>query len=257
MRAQALPSSAGWRWLLGGLAIYRRNPPILSLLVVAYWFSIVILDSLPLAGPVLASLALPGLAVGLMQAARNVERGAGVSLSTLFGSFRDNPRTLLALGALYLCCSLGALAFSALLDGGDLMKYVLADSKAERAALEDNDFTLAILCVMVLLLPVMMANWFAPVLAAWHRLTLFKALFFSLVACAMNWRPFVTYGLALFVFAGVLPALFLSLLLLIFPAAAQFMVALVMTPMMLIVAPVVFASFYACYHDIFGISEIV
>ena len=223
----------------------------------ADWFSIVILESLPLAGPVLASLALPGLAVGLMQAARNVERGAGVSLSTLFGSFRDNPRTLLALGALYLCCSLGALAFSALLDGGDLMKYVLADSKAERAALEDNDFTLAILCVMVLLLPVMMANWFAPVLAAWHRLTLFKALFFSLVACAMNWRPFVTYGLALFVFAGVLPAIFLSLLLLIFPAAAQFMVALVMTPMMLIVAPVVFASFYACYHDIFGISEIV
>jgi len=28
-------------------------------------------------------------------------------------------------------------------------------------------------------------------------------------------------------------------------------------PMLMIIAPVIFASFYACYRDIFGISEIV
>lgn len=256
MRAQALPAAAGWRWLWTGFAIFRRNPPLLSFLVVAYWFSVLFLNVLPVIGPLAASLAIPGLSVGLMQAARNADRGAGVTPGMLFGSFRDNPRTLLALGALYLCCTLGALGLSALVDGGELVRFLLADSRAERAVFEESDFTLALLFVAALLVPVMMAWWFAPVLAAWHRLTLGKALFFSFIACWMNWRPFVAYGLALLVVVGIAPAVLLGILLLLFPGAGQFMTALVMTPMLLIVAPAVFASFYAGYRDIFGISEI-
>lgn len=257
MRAQALPTAAGWRWLWTGFAIFRRNPPLLSFLVIAYWFAVLFLNVLPVIGPLAASLAIPGLSVGLMQAARNADRGVGVTPGMLFGSFRDNPRTLLALGALYLCCTLGALGISALVDGGDLVRYLLADSRAERAAFEDADFTLPVLVVAALMVPVMMAWWFAPVLAAWHRLTLGKSLFFSFVACWMNWRPFVAYGVALLIVAGIMPGVVLGLLLLLFPEASQFMTALVMTPMLLIVAPAIFASFYAVYRDIFGISEIV
>lgn len=257
MRAQALPAAAGWRWLWAGFAIFRRNPPLLSFLVVAYWFSVLFLNVLPVIGPLAASLAIPGLSVGLMQAARNADRGVALTPGMLFGNFRDNPRTLLALGALYLCCTLGALGLSALVDGGELVRYLLADSRAERAVFEEADFTVALLFVAALLVPVMMAWWFAPVLAAWHRLTLGKALFFSFIACWMNWRPFVAYGVALLVAVGIAPGVLLGILLLLFPGAGQFMTALVMTPMLLIVAPAVFASFYAGYRDIFGISEIV
>jgi hypothetical protein len=257
MRAQTLPSAAGWRWILGGFAIFRRNPIVLGMLVLTYWFTVVFLNVLPYIGALAASLVIPGLSVGLMQAARLVERGQSIGVQTLFGSMKENGRTLVALGALYLCCTLGVLGLSTLLDGGDMFRFMMASSRAERAAFEDADFIVPALFVMVVMTPVMMAYWFAPVLAAWHRLTLGRALFFSFVACWMNWRPFLTYGFGLLLFAGVIPGILLGILLAIFPGAANFITAVVTMPLVLVIAPTVFASFYACYRDIFGISEIV
>lgn len=257
MRAQTLPPASGWRWIFSGVAIFRRNPVMLGMLVVAYWFTILFLNILPVIGSVAASLAIPGLSVGLMQAARNLERGQSIGLQTLYGSMKENGRTLLALGALYLCCTLGVLGLSTLIDGGALFQYMLAANRTERAAVEDADFILPLLFVMLLMAPVLMAYWFAPVLAAWHRLSVGKALFFSFVACWINWRPFLAYGIGLILVGGILPGLLLGVLLLIAPGAAGIVTAFVTLPMVLVVAPVVFASFYACYRDIFGISEIV
>jgi hypothetical protein len=218
---------------------------------------VLFLNIVPVIGVLLASLAIPGLSVGLMQAARNVERGQPVGMQTLYGSLRDNARTLIALGALYLCCTLGALALSSLVDGGALLKFMLSNSRAERALVEDADFTLSALFIMLLMAPVLMAWWFAPVLAAWHRLGVGKALFFSFIACWMNWRPFLVYGLGLLIVAGILPGVLLGILLLVMPGAANLVTALVTMPMVLVIAPTIFASFYASYRDIFGISEIV
>lgn len=257
MRAQTVNSSAGWRWLFTGFAIFRRNPPILSLLVVVYWFTVVFLNILPVIGVVAASLVIPGLSVGLMQAARILERGQSPSIQTLYGGLRENTRTLLALGGLYLVATLAVLGMSTIIDGGDLLRYMLASNRAERAAVEDADFTLPALFVMILLIPVLMAWWFAPVLAAWHRLTLGRALFFSFIACWMNWRAFVAYGAAVLIVVGVVPGVLLGLLLLLMPGAAGLLSGLFMVTMALVVAPAIFASFYASYRDIFGISEIV
>nr|MBL8412200.1 hypothetical protein [Dechloromonas sp.] len=257
MRAQTLPAAAGWRWIAGGFAIFRRNPPVLSMLVVAYWLTVIFLNVIPILGALAASMVIPGLSVGLMQAARNLERGQPVGLQTLYGGLRENTRTLLLLGALYLFCTLGILGVSALADGGDLLRYMLASSRAERAAVEDADFTLPALVVLMLMVPLLMAYWFAPMLAAWHRQPLGKSLFFSFVACWMNWRPFLTYGIGMLLVGGVLPGVALGILLIAFPDAQSFITGLVTVPMALIIAPAIFASFYASYRDIFGISEIV
>ena len=84
-----------------------------------------------------------------------------------------------------------------------------------------------------------------------------KSLFFSFVACLLNWRPFLVFSIGLLLVAGILPGLLLGTVLLLFPGAANFATAVVVMPMLLVIAPVVYASFYACYRDIFGISEIV
>lgn len=257
MRAQALPPAAGWQWLLAGFALFRRNPLMLSMLLLAYWFTVIFAASLPFIGTLAASMIVPGLSVGLMQAARNADRGLPIGVQTLYGSFRENPRTLLALGALYLCCTLGVLGMSVLVDGGDLFRVLILNAKPDPASLENSNLVYAALFVMVLMLPIMAAWWFAPTLAAWHKLSLVKSLFFSFIACQMNWRPFLTYGLGLVLVSGILPALLLGLLLLFLPGAANFAQAVVMMPLMLFVAPAIFASFYASYRDIFGPSEIV
>ncbi|OMG56286.1 hypothetical protein BJN45_01265 [Azonexus hydrophilus] len=257
MRAQNLPAMSGWQWVTGGFAIYRRNPAVLSMLVVSYWFVVVFLNLFPMVGALAASVVIPGLSVGLMQAARNIERGQSANIQTLFGGFRENTRTLLVLGALYLLATLAVLGLSTIADGGDLLRYMLASSKAERALVEDADFTLPALIVAIFMVPVLMAWWFAPILAAWHRQPLGKSLFFSFVACSMNWRPFVIYGLGLMLVAAVIPGLLLGLLLIILPGLQGFATVLVTVAMALVIAPTVFASFYVGYRDIFGISEIV
>lgn len=241
---------------MGGFAIFRRSPVMLGMLVIAYWFTVLLLNIVPVIGVLIASLAVPGLSVGLMQAARNVERGQPVGLPTLYGSLKENGRTLMALGAFYLCCTLGTLGLSALIDGGTLLNFMLSNSRAERAMIEEGDFAWSALFVMLLMTPVLMAWWFAPVLAAWHRLTVGRSLFFSFVACWMNWRPFLVYGIGLLIVAGIVPGVLLGILLLALPAP-NLATALVTMPMVLVIAPTIFASFYASYRDIFGISEIV
>lgn len=256
MRAETLPAVAGWRWISAGFAIFRRNPPLLSLLVVCYWLTVLILNVLPVIGTVAASLAIPGLAVGLMQAARDLERGRPVGLQTLFGGFRRNPRTLVALGALYLCCTLAVVAVTALVDGGELMRFMLEAKPGDQETLESGALMLPALVGLVLITPVIMAWWFAPVLAAWHDLGVGKALFFSFMACWLNWRPFLVYGAGVLVVAGLLPGLLVAVLLLVVPGAKAFATALVTVPMVLIIAPAIFASFYATYRDVFGHSEL-
>lgn len=257
MRAQTLPASAGWNWILGGFAIYRRNPILLSMLVLAYWFTVLLLNVLPVIGALAASLLIPGLSVGLMQASRNLERGQPIGMQTLFGGLKQNTRTLLALGALYLVLTLAVLGFSALADGGEMVSFMLSGKPADAQDIEESNFFLPALIVMLLMTPVMMAYFFAPVLAAWHKLTVGRALFFSLVACWLNWRAFLAYGVALLLVAGVIPGLLLGALLALFPGAQSFVTALITMPMVLAVAPAIFASFYASYRDIFGISELV
>lgn len=93
MQVQTLPAAAGWAWLGTGFAIFRRNPPLLAMLVVTYWLTILLLNVLPVIGAVAASLIIPGLSVGLMQAARDLERGQKAGLQTLFsGPSWPGPR---------------------------------------------------------------------------------------------------------------------------------------------------------------------
>ena len=69
--------------------------------------------------------------------------------------------------------------------------------------------------------------------------------------------PFLIYSFGIVLVAGIVPGVLLGTLMLIFPGAANFITAIVTVPMVLIIAPAIFASFYASYRDIFGISEIV
>lgn len=261
MQTQTLPAAAGWSWIATGFAIFRRNPPMLALLVVCYWITVVFLNVLPVIGALAASLVIPGLSVGLMQAARDLDRGQPVGLPTLFGGLRQNTRTLFALGALYLACTLAILGLSALLDGGELFSFMLSTKAAEREAMESADFLLPALFVMLLMTPLMMAYWFAPALAAWHGLGVGKSLFFSLVACWINWRAFLTYGAGLLLVAGLIPGVIFGLLLGVLSGAgggslASFIIMPLMAVVALIVFSTVYASYYASYRDVFGDPDI-
>jgi hypothetical protein len=101
----------------------------------------------------------------------------------------------------------------------------------------------------------MMALWFAPPLVAWHSMAAPKALFYSFVACWINWRALIAYGLAVVFVAVVLPSLVLMFLAFATGGAVRVQPTALVFPLLLILLPTLFASYYASYRDVFDAKE--
>lgn len=253
MNAHALPALAGWHWLTGGYRLYRRNPAQLFLAAVSYWALVFLLNLIPLLGPIIASLAMPAFSVGVMNACRQIDEGRTLPPGIIFSGFAANRNTLFLLGGLYLLLSLGLVFSSSLLDGGDMLRFLMTGQVPERST--SNLAWLTPFLLLALYLPVFMAYWYAPLLAAWHRLPMLKSLFFSLVACWRNVPAFLAYGLALAVLVAALPGAVLLLVSILAPQALSLAFGLISIPLTILVMPVVFASFYLSYRDVFRLPE--
>lgn len=251
MQALTLPAGRGWRWLADGFRIFRKNPLLLGVLVVSYWMLMAIVNVIPLIGPIVATVCIPAFSVSLMNACRDIAHERPVGPLLLFSGFRHNLRPLLILGALYLAGTLAILGTSALADGGALMQMMISGKPPAEELLVSGDFLAATQLALLLLTPLIMAYWYAPVLAAWHDLPVAKALFFSFFACLRNWRAFLAYALSLAVFGALLPGLALGLLAALVPQGVNFFAALFSVPLLFILAPTIFASFYVSYRDVF------
>jgi uncharacterized membrane protein len=82
-----------------------------------------------------------------------------------------------------------------------------------------------------LFVPLVMAFWFAPALVVLHDVPAFPAMRMSFLACLKNFLPFLLYGIVLTVLAVIAT---LPLLL-----------------GWLVLSPVMWASMYASYRDMF------
>lgn len=251
MQALTLPAAQGWRWLTDGFRIFRRNHLMLTFLVVSYWVLMALVNVIPVIGTIATTLCIPAFSVSLMNACRSIERGTPLGPQLLFSGFASNLRSLLALGAIYLAAVVAILGLSALADDGALMAMMLAGQKPDAETVSSGSLLLATEIALVLLCPLIMAYWYAPVLAGWHGLSPAKALFFSFVACLRNWRPFLVYSLAIGVVATLVPGIVLGILAALLPSGASLVLVLMMVLLILVLAPTLFASFYVSYRDVF------
>lgn len=251
MQAHALPYSRGHAWLKGGFALWRKNPALLTFLTFGYLLLLILLSLVPFLGQVAASLLMPVLSLGILNGCRAVDQGRKAGPDILFSGFRSNQKTLFAIGGIYFVASLVILLLTMAADGGLLFRAMTGSAPIGNDAADAPGFVLALVIGMTLSTPVMMAYWFAPLLAGWKGLSAPKALFFSFVACARNWRPFLGYALSLAVFGALLPGIVVGLISLISPMLGS----LLSIPLPLVLLPVVFASFYVNACDVFG-SEV-
>ena len=243
---------AGARWFLDGWRIFRSAPIAWLGLVFTYWMLMTFVSLIPLAGIAAASVLVPAFSVGFMAAARAAERGEPVTVRLLFDGLQRDTRTQLLLGAVYFACLAAVLGATTLADDGLLARWMLSGHRPDEEALQSDSFYGALLVAGSLYLPVMMLFWFAPALAAWHGAGAAKALFFSFFACLMNWRAFIAYGAVTAAATIVLPFILVSGLLLVSGAGASLPAMGVLFPLLMVLLPTLFASFYASYRDIFG-----
>lgn len=251
MQARRLPAIRGWNWIVEGFRLFRTNPALLTFLVFGYWLTLVFLNLVPLLGVVLAPLCVPALSVGVMNGCRALERETDGGFGLLFSGFGRNRNTLLILGAAYLIGSLAVFAGSALVDGGALLGIMMAGQQPPDDLLESDQLIVALQVTLVLMVPVLMAFWFAPMLAAWNDLSAGKALFFSFIACLRNWRPFVIYGLGVAFISAILPGIVLGIVGATSAPLAKMVAVAMSLPLLFVFVPSLFASFYVSYRDVF------
>ncbi len=250
MQVLKLPAKRGLNWLIEGFAIFRRKPALLSFLVLGYWLSMAVISAIPYLGQMVSFILIPVFSVSLMNACRLIDTDEEMPPQILFSGFHRNLQTLLALGVVYVVASLLILGLSALFDGGLLFRMLVLGAVPDREALADTSVFISAQLAICLLIPVMMAFWFAPVLAAWHDMPAGKTLFFSLVACARNWRPFLMYSLAVGIIGVFVPRM-TNALLGGGEGVGQMLPSLITVAISLVLLPTLYASFYVSYRDIF------
>jgi hypothetical protein len=254
MQARIVQTPQGVRWLADGWRLFRAAPLGWLALVFAYWLIMTLVSVVPLVGVAAASVLVPAFSVGFMAAARAAARRGPLELALLFDGFRHHLRSQIVLGVVYFACLGLVLAATALADEGALAGWMLAGKRPEDEVLQSDEFLAALACAAALYAPVLMMFWFAPPLAAWHGVGPAKALFFSFFACLMNWRAFLAYGAVTALIALALPLAALSALMLFSGGALKLTVMSLVFPLLIVLLPTLFASFYASYRDIFGIE---
>lgn len=237
---EPVPMGHGLSWIGAGWGLFKQAPwAWIGALVLLVLISLA-LAFVPIVGSIVSILIGPVLMGGFMAGAHEQASAAGAfRVGHLFAGFNKNTSSLLAVGGLYMLGSI-ILAIVAMLI---LIGPMLA-SGMDPQALENNPelltqalgiYSLLFLVILALVIPLVMAYWFAPALVMLNGLGAVAAMKLSFLGCLRNILPFLLYGIV---------------------TAALMLLAMIPFGLgLLILSPVLIASMYAAYRDIYQITD--
>ena len=236
MEIRKVDAGRGWQWIVEGFALFKKNPPIWITLFVIYFMIVIVLSIIPLVGPLVMTLLAPVFSAGFMLACRDVEAGEELDLSYLIAGFKHNSGQLITVGGLYLVGSITIMGLMMMSGGGAILGSA---ALGQMQGVEPNQvmvgamggMLIALLVALALLIPLLMAYWFAPALVMLRNITAMEAMKLSFFGCLRNMWPFTLFGVITFI-----------------------LMMLAMIPFglgMLILVPVLNAAIYLGYKDIF------
>ena len=229
---RTVPAENGWKWIVEGWNLFKRQPGMWIALIVVFIVISIVLAFIPVLGSLVSMVLGPVFAAGLVIGCRAQDEGGELKIEHLFAGFRGRFGTLAAIGALYLVATVVIVLVAGLVTGVKVFS-LLGGGESDPGAIISAAFTLllAMLIVLALMLPVLMAIWFAPSLVAFHQLGAIEAMKASFIGCLKNMVPFLIYGLVLLV-ASVIASI---------PFGLGW----------LVLGPVIAASMYTAYRDIY------
>jgi hypothetical protein len=234
-----VPAGHGWDWVLDGFRYFGANPWAWILAVLALLAISVVVSLVPFVGGFVVSVLATLFTGGLMLGVREQQEGRPFRVEHLFAGFSNNPGQLGLVAVLYLA---GTLVIGILMVAGMLLAAGPMLSTLQPGTMPPTDpaalfelmgpaMLLPILLGALFLIPLMMAYFFAPALVVLDQLPATAAMQLSFMGCLKNILPFLIYGLV---------GLVLFVL-----GAIPFGLGL------LVVTPVLAASIYAAYRDIY------
>jgi len=227
-----VPIGNAWLWIVKGFHLFKANPAMWIILLVIYLAIMIPVSMLPVIGSVVSTLLAPVFAAGMMWGCQALVKNQDLEINHLFEGFKQNTSQLISIGGIYMV-SLLLVAVIVVLALDKETAELLVQGK-DLSPEQADGMLMPILIALLLIMPVLMAYWFAPVLAGLHRLSAIEAMKLSFAACLKNMLPFLLYGL-----------IFMVLLII---AIIPFGLGLV------VVVPMMMTSLYSSYADVFGIE---
>lgn len=233
MEIRAVNAGNGWTWIVDGFNLFKQSPVIWIALFFIYLLIAMALTFIPFVGSVVLNLLAPVFMAGFMLGCKALENGDELEINHLFAGFSQHTSRLVTVGGIYLAGAIVIFGIVFLVFGAGVLGALGGHGldEAQRSAAGEKAL-LAILIAIAVMMPLIMAYWFAPTLVVFHDIQPLEAMKLSFRACLNNIMPFLVYGLA-------------SLVLMILAAIPIGLGLLVMIPTMT-------ASLYASYKDIFN-----
>lgn len=233
MEARYVRGKQGLQWILSGFYFFRQAPLHWILICFTYLLIGATLGLIPLLGSFIGTLTVPVFVAGIMVGCRQLDLTGKLELEYLFIGFKQNTASLITVGGIYLIGDVLIVGIFMLLGGDavvDMWLYGKRFDESEVAAAMDDALS-AFLFSLLLIIPLIMAVWFAPLLVMFEKMPPLIAMRISFFACLKNLFAFQVY--------------FISLLLLALLAALPYGLGFILW------IPVTFASVYVSYKDIF------
>jgi uncharacterized membrane protein len=229
--ARGVPTGNGWDWLSRGWDIFRKAAGTWIGMVLVLAVIFIVAHLIPFIGAVAMQILWPVFVGGLMLASRTIDEGGEAQFSQLFAGFQHRTGTLVVLGVVWLVLSFLIVAIVVGITGVQVFALMGAGGSPDQFLAVALTALLAFLLILALMLPLVMATWFAPALIVFHDMGVGAAMKASFVGCLKNVLPFLLYGV-LALIAGVIASI---------PFGLGWLVLL----------PVLTASVYTSYRDIY------
>ena len=228
---QSVAAGRGWAWIAEGWGLFTRQP--------AMWIGIILLlfvifigaALIPFIGGLLMTLFGPVFGAGVVIGCKALDEGGELEIGHLFAGFRERTGTLVGVGALYLAATVVIMLAVGVVMGAGMFAMMGGGGDPRAMAAMGMTMVLAVLVAFALMLPVVMAVWFAAPLVVFHEQGAFEAMKASFLGCLKNIIPFLIYGAVLFVFSII--------------ASLPLLLG------WLVLGPVLAASLYTGYRDIY------
>jgi uncharacterized membrane protein len=191
---RAVPAGDGWTWITDGWELFKRQPGTWILLLIVFVLISVVVALIPVLGSIASNLLWPVFAGGIMLGCRELAQGGELAVGHLFAGFRDHFGKLVVVGILYLVALIVVVIVAFAITGAGVGFGALMGTDRGGAEMSVTAILLAALVALALIVPVVMAVWFAPTLVVLNDLGVGDAIKASFRACLRNVVPFLVYG---------------------------------------------------------------
>lgn len=236
--ARTVDAGRGSGWIGEGWALFKKAPVMWIVAFIVLVGVQFVLGLLPLLGSLLSVLAGPFFMVGTLAFTKGIAEDGQADIGQLFVGFKEKQGALVGVALLYFLAIIAILVVCVGAGFALIGTAAFSSGNPEQAmgALMSGSSGLGILLLALiafaLILLVAAAYWFAPGLVFYADLGAVEAFKQSFSGVLRNWLPFLVYGIVslLVVIAGTV-AVLLGLL---------------------VALPVLMASYYACFRDLYG-----